>query len=381
MSDGGSLLITRNLPPLRGGMERLNLRLACALSGIGALAVCGPRGCAARLPAGVLVAEVPAERVSRFLIGALPRALSLALRWKPRRVVAGSGLSAPFAWVCARLCHARYIVYLHGLDIVADSPSYRLAWLPFVRRADLALVNSRNTAMLAERAGVARVEILNPGTDFPPLDPKAAAAFRARHGFGTRPLLLSVGRLTPRKGVADFVREVMPAIVRVHPGACLLVIGEDAIHAANVTRGSELQRVRDAADAAGVADSIRFMPHCHEDELIAAYQASDVHVFPVREIPGDVEGFGMVAVEAAANGLPTVAFAVGGVPDAVLEPATGDLVAANDYQAFAEAVARRLAMRGDAGARRATRGAAAQFGWDAFDARLRRLLAVADGRR
>jgi len=325
------------------------------------------------------VAEVPAERLWRFVIGALPRALSLARRRKPVTVIAGSGLSAPFAWACARLCRARYIVYLHGLDIVADSLPYRLAWLPFVRRADLALANSHNTAMLACRVGVARVEILHPGTDFPPFRPDIAQAFRARHDLGARPLMLSVGRLTPRKGLADFVREALPAILRVHPDAHLLVIGEDAVHAAKATLGSELRRVREAAEVAGVAPAIRFMPHCDDNELAAAYQSADVHVFPVRKVPGDVEGFGMVAIEAAANGLPTVAFAVGGVPDAVIEPATGDLVAAGDYSAFAQAVVDRLATRGDNSARQAIRGTAARFGWDAFEARLRELLAGAGG--
>lgn len=374
MPEKGSLLITRNLPPLRGGMERLNLRLAHALAGMGALAVCGPRGSAAELPAGAEVAEVPAERLWRFLIGALPRALLMARRCKPGVVIAGSGLSAPFAWACARLCHARYIVYLHGLDIVADSLPYRLGWLPFVRRADLALANSRNTAALARNAGIERLEILHPGTNFPALQPEVVEAFRARHELGMRPLMLSVGRLTPRKGLAGFVREALPAILGAHPDARLLVIGEDAVHAAKAAPGSELQRVREAAEAAGVASSIRFMPHCDDDELIAAYQSADVHVFPVREIPGDIEGFGMVAVEAAANGLPTIAFAVGGVPDAVLEPATGDLVVPGDFTAFAEAVVRRLATRGDARMRQVTRDAAFRFGWDVFEVRLRELI-------
>ncbi|QIL21432.1 glycosyltransferase family 4 protein [Thermomonas sp. HDW16] len=355
-------------------MERLNLRLAHALADIGPLAVCGPFGCGAELPPDTSVAEVPAERLSRFLVSALPRALSLARSSKPGVVVAGSGLSAPFAWACARLFGARYIVYLHGLDIVTNSTPYRLAWLPFVRRADLALVNSRNTAMLATRAGVAHVEILHPGTDFPPLRPDAVETFRERHGLGARPLMLSVGRLTPRKGLVDFVHKTLPLVLNVYPDARLVVIGDDAVHAAKTEPGSELRRVQEAAEAAGMTGSILFLPHCDDEVLATAYQSADVHVFPVREVPGDVEGFGMVAIEAAANGLPTVAFAVGGVPDAVLEHATGDLIVAGDHEAFARAITHRLETRGDVRARRAIREAAACYGWEVFETRLRRLL-------
>jgi phosphatidylinositol alpha-1,6-mannosyltransferase len=75
-----------------------------------------------------------------------------------------------------------------------------------------------------------------------------------------------------------------------------------------------------------------------EEDLRGAYDASTVHVFPVRDIPGDVEGFGMVAIESAAQGLPTVAFDCGGVPDAVADGISGRLVKAGDYAAFAAAV-------------------------------------------
>lgn len=70
--------------------------------------------------------------------------------------------------------------------------------------------------------------------------------------------------------------------------------------------------------------------------LTAAYQAANVHVFPVLESTDDVEGFGMVAIEAAANGLPTVAFDSGGVADAVIEGKTGRLITAGDYPQMAK---------------------------------------------
>lgn len=145
------------------------------------------------------------------------------------------------------------------------------------------------------------------------------------------------------------------------------------IGAVRAVAGFELQRAREAAEAAGVIDALRFLPHCTDAEFIVAYQVAGLHVPPVRAITGDVEGFGMVAIEAAANGLPTVAFAVGGVPEAVLEATAGDLVMAGDHGAFAAAVAHRFVARGDASVRRIARDVAARFGWDVFEARLRQL--------
>jgi phosphatidylinositol alpha-1,6-mannosyltransferase len=124
-----------------------------------------------------------------------------------------------------------------------------------------------------------------------------------------------------------------------------------------------------------VASSVRFLPHCDDETLSAAYSAADVHVFPVREIPGDVEGFGMVAIEAAAHGLPTVAFSVGGVPDAVIENVTGSLVVPDDYRALADAILFHLDRRDDAASRRACFEAARQFSWDRFGDELERALA------
>ena len=118
------------------------------------------------------------------------------------------------------------------------------------------------------------------------------------------------------------------------------------------------------------------MPPCDDASLSAAYRAANVHVFPVREISGDVEGFGMVAVEAAAHGLPTVAYAVGGVPDAVSDGVSGALVEPGDSAAFADAASRWL--HADNDARAACRVFAERFAWPRFDAEIRRVLAAGD---
>lgn len=367
MSDPGSrprcLLVTRNLPPLLGGMERLNLELARTLSAWGELRVVGPTG-AGNVLAGIPTREVPPSPLSRFITLGTWRALGEARRFRPHVLVSGSGLAAPMMQVASWGGRNRRMVYVHGLDLVAPHPLYRAFWLPAIRRAELVVANSHNTRRLAVSAGVApeRIRILHPGTEIPVLDPAAPERFRTRFDLQGRKVLLSVGRLTARKGLREFVRDALPAIVAAHPDVVLAVVGDEAPHALHREEGSGSAAILEAAEQAGVSASVRYFGRVDESTLEDAYQAADLHVFPVRELDGDVEGFGMVAVEAAVRGLATVGFASGGVPDAVV-PGTGELVAPGDYPAIAVAINRWLQAPYD---KTGCRQAGARFSWSAF---------------
>lgn len=365
------LLITRNLPPLRGGMERLVQRLVQSLADENDVAVVGPNGCAAFLPQQVQTREVAHRSLPRFLFQAARAVRDLARR-DTALVFAGSGLTAPLAWWASRRSRARFVVYLHGLDIVAPSVIYQRCWLPFIRRADLVLVNSRNTRRLAIERGIPpqAIEVLHPGTELSGPDPKARHAFRAAHGLGDQPLMLTVGRLTRRKGLAEFVRLALPAILTRHPDALLLVIGADANDAVRPVSISERARVLRSAEEAGVSAAVRMLLPCDDVMLSAAYRAADAHVFPVIEVPGDVEGFGMVAIEAAAHGLPTIGFRVGGVPDAIVNGVSGSLVEPADYPSFVAQVDYWLALGGQSEVAEQCLAVATSFGWNRFDERL-----------
>lgn len=367
------LLITRNFPPLWGGMERLNWHIADELAREYEVTVVGPAGAAVHAPAGVRVIEVPLRPLWRFLLLAAWRALRAARRSRPAVVLAGSGLTAPMVWLAARLSGTRCIAYVHGLDVIATHPIYRLGWRPFLRRMDRIIANSRHTAALAQGAGVdsGRIAVVHPGVTLPTLDPQARARFRARHGLGEVPLLLSVGRLTARKGLAEFVANALPAIVRQHADAMLVVIGgepADALHGGSTGGAASAQAT---AATTGLQDHLRFLGSATDAELSEAYQASDVLVFPVLDLPGDVEGFGMVAVEAAAHGLPTVAYATGGVVDAVAEEESGSLIPPDDAEGFAAAVLRLLAQPLPV---ERVRSFAERFAWPRFGVAIRRIL-------
>lgn len=379
------LLVTRNLPPLVGGMERLNWHMAEELARHADVHVVGPIGSAALAPAGVLFDEVPLKPLWKFLLHASWRAFRVARRWQPDVVLAGSGLTALSVWFAARTSGARAATYVHGLDLAVRHPVYRALWRPALRHMDRVIANSHATADLARSVGIRpeRLGIVHPGVDLP-AEPAVAevaqgqagelvlADFRERQQLGDRPLLLSVGRLSTRKGLREFVARALPDIVAAYPEALLLVVGDapsDALHAQAQTPAS----IQTAAEQAGIARNLRFLGTITDyRELGAVYRAADVHVFPVRELPGDPEGFGMVAVEAAAHGLPTVAFATGGVVDAVAAGESGCLVANGDYAAFAQAVKRVLGQR--AWLRGPCKAFAAQFAWPRFGERLRQLL-------
>ncbi|WP_211236094.1 glycosyltransferase family 4 protein [Comamonas badia] len=355
-------------------MERLNWHIADELSRHAQVQVIGPQGSAALRPAAVPVVEVPLRPLPRFLLASAWQAVTVARRFKPHIVLAGSGLTAPAAWLVARASGARAHVYLHGLDAAVQHPVYRALWHPAIRHMDGVIANSQPTAELARGLGVAadKIRIIHPGVTLPETPQSVAAlqAFRARHNLGSARLLLSVGRLTTRKGLREFVQRALPAIVQAAPDTVLVVVGEapaDSLHASVQTRPS----IQAVADAAGIGQHLRFLGVItDEQELACAYESAALHIFPVRHLPGDPEGFGMVAVEATAHGLPTIAFATGGIVDAVGEGVSGHLVAPGDYGALASAAVTLLG-EGTAVWQAGCRSFAAQFAWPLLGEKMR----------
>ena len=378
-----ALMISRNLPPLTGGMERLNLHAYLALRPRFQTAVCGPSGVGQFLEEGDAVAEVKVASLSRFLVACQWKSLRLALRLRPRLVYSGSGLTAPATLVAARSVGAQAVCFLHGLDIIANHPVYRRLFLPAIQRQDRILVNSHYTAALAKDAGVCanRIRVVHPGVELPDFSAREPTklAFRERFGLGGRPFLLAAGRLTERKGLGPFIRNSLPEIIQHEPDAVFVVIGGEASQALQHRKGV-MTDIRSAAKEVGLESQVRLLGSVPDAELSQAYFAADVLVFPVLELPGDVEGFGMVAIEAAAHGLRSVAFRVGGVADAIADNVSGWLLEPGDYSGMSRTVIRALDLaraRESAEELEKVRQHAEGFRWEAFDRTLLEALPAA----
>ena len=168
-----------------------------------------------------------------------------------------------------------------------------------------------------------------------------AAARAGDPGFGERTVCLFVGRMIRRKGLAEFLERAWPTVHERLKDAKLVVVGDSPENA--------LVRDRDGAQAivdavAGCPpDSVLFLGAVDNVTLWSCYARADALVFPLIDVKGDVEGFGMVAVEAAAYGTPTVAFAEGGVVDAVADGTSGRLVEPGNYARYADTLIEVLA--------------------------------------
>ena len=196
---------------------------------------------------------------------------------------------------------------------------------------------SRISAALSP-AAAARMVQLTPGVDADVFTPDAdGAAVRARYGLGDRPVVVCVSRLMARKG-QDTLIEAFPALKRRAPDAVLLIVGG----------GPYRKRLEELALASTWREDIVFTGSVPWPELPAHYGAGDVFAMPCRTRRRglDVEGLGIVYLEASATGLPVLAGDSGGAPDTVLPGETGWVVPAG-VGASAELVERLGELLGD----------------------------------
>ncbi|MFD5950786.1 glycosyltransferase family 4 protein [Streptomyces collinus] len=184
------------------------------------------------------------------------------------------------------------------------------------------------SALTPEAAG--RMAQLPPGVDEKTFHPGSGGEeVRARLGLTDRPVVVCVSRLVRRKGQDTLIR-ALPRILAAEPDTVLLIVGG----------GPYEKDLRRLAHETGVASAVRFTGAVPWSELPAHYGAGDVFAMPCRTRRGglDVEGLGIVYLEASATGLPVVAGDSGGAPDAVLDGETGWVVRGGSAQETADRI-------------------------------------------
>ncbi|WP_228146549.1 glycosyltransferase family 4 protein [Acinetobacter sp. ANC 3903] len=330
------LIVTRNLPPLIGGMERLNWHIADELSHENEILLLSHKDAQNTAPQNCNFYGVRLNPLPLFLITAFIKTFLICIFKKPDILFAGSGLTAPIVVFWAKFFRKKSIVYIHGLDIATNHSIYNLLWVPFIRNADQVIVNSTPTQEICERKSISKnkINIIHPGVTFPPLDRDELIIkeLKQTYQLENSKILLSVGRLTKRKALKEFVNLSLPEIINKVPNTKLVIIGDTPSQALNKNLQSKEEILRIAAQH-NIEKHLIFIGNISNEMILSSwFYLADLHVFPVKHILDDPEGFGMVAIEAASHGTPTVAFATGGIIDAVKSNVSGYLIEPENYK-------------------------------------------------
>jgi phosphatidyl-myo-inositol dimannoside synthase len=256
-----------------------------------------------------------------------------------------------------------FACFVHGEDVTTATNSRELRWL--VRRvlhsAEFLVANSRNTERILLDdwdLPTGRVRVLYPGVDTDrfvpaPRDP----IVRRRLGWHDRPVVLTVGRLQKRKGHDKLILALHSVRLAV-PDVLYAIVGD----------GEEREYLQLLAAREGLGEHMQFLGEVADEELIHCYQQCDLFALPNREVGRDIEGFGMVLLEAQACGKPVIAGSSGGTNETMDIPATGRVVGCDTPDDLATLVAEMLSDRdqlrsmGEA----ARAWVCARFEWDAL---------------
>ena len=284
------------------------------------------------------------------------------------------GASAPLGLLAPALRSAgaqRVVATTHGHEVAwAMVPAGRLALRRIGAACDVITYLGEYTRRRLAPAFGAHPQLrrLTPGVDVDAFRPDVdGSVVRARHGLGDRPLIVCVSRLVERKGQDTLIR-ALPQVRSQVPGAALLLVGGGPYH-------DELIRL---AHRCGVAEHVVLTGGVAHADLPAHYAAGDVFAMPcrTRRLGMDVEGLGIVYLEASATGLPVLAGDSGGAPDAVREGVTGYVVNGRDTDAVAVRLAE-LLTDGELRRRMGQAGRAwveSQWQWDGLAAQLGEML-------
>lgn len=310
------LFITRNYPPKVGGLEAYSYHLIKEFE--------------ARETTFKITLSKSKKHLPWFFPYSLLKALYIVQKYSVQHVHLCDGLLSPVGLLLKFLTGVKVTVTIHGLDITYDNQIYQnlIPWC-------LAKLDSLVCVSHSTRDECVRRVIPCPNCTVIPngispdqlyLDqPKNELRRKLENLIGVsiknKKILFTIGHLVKRKGVAWFVKNVMP---RLGDSYLYVVAGE----------GPERRAIQNMVDQYDLQGRVLLLGEISDEDRKLIYNASDIFIMPNITVPGDVEGFGIVALEAGSCGLPVVASDIQGLRDAVIHGKTGYLVEEGDVEGF-----------------------------------------------
>jgi phosphatidylinositol alpha-1,6-mannosyltransferase len=340
-----SLLATFDFPPVRGGISSFMLNIAQTLPPDKLIVLTEKKPISPDYRFRVYRKKLVSH--SRYVLPHwLPLLWSMySLVKKEKIFVIQVGQILPFgtcALILKKILHIPYIIYVYGQDLVIMRHSHRKMKQirSILKNAEAVIGCSHFTKQLAEENGALpqRTHVVYPCPTFHPSQEYNQAEvedFKISHSISGKKILLTVGNLVLRKG-HDMVLKALPEVIKHTPDVVYVITGI----------GPQLRHLQQEVRLRQLEPYVQFWPQVNHQDLQKLYRSCDVFIMPSRILknqsgqPVDVEGFGIVFVEASLFGKPAIGGNSGGVSEAIKNGVTGIIIDPEDSSAIAEAIIR-----------------------------------------
>jgi phosphatidyl-myo-inositol dimannoside synthase len=334
------LVVTWNFPPRRGGMEKLLAGLCHGLRKDHRLLIITSYA-EDRCRDDKYIFRPNNPGLVNFFLYALWKGTLLLRRHSEVTVVfGGSVLVVPIVLFLSMIFRRKAVVQAHGLDLIYRNALYQLVCVRGLKFCDKIIANSAFTASLINhnRGRPDLIAIIPPGVspeNF--LRSVDVQAIKNDYGLQGKQLILFVGRLVRRKGVIEFIENCLVRIVPEFPGVCFIIVGDNP-NDALTHQEDVLGQIQSRVSEMKLDEHVKLLGALDDDAVVDLYRACDIVVLPALAMLDDVEGFGIVLLEAAAAGKPVVTTRTGGITEAVEPDTSGIIIAPEDYESMTESI-------------------------------------------
>lgn len=309
------LYITRKYPPAVGGMENFSYNLYNNFD-------------SDKVEADIISLGKSQKNLVWFLPYAFFRTLFSAHKYDV--IFVGDALLSAIGFFTKLLFpKKKVIVNVFGLDITFKNALYQFYLKLFYGKFDKYISISRETDRTLHKKGIKNSVVITPGVNIHQFEGKSADYNKICKKYNISEndtVLITVGRLVKRKGVNWFIRNVMPELK--DKNIKYLIVGD----------GEDRENIRNSIDELGLQDNVKMLGRVDEKVLNAVYTNADVFIMPNIHVDGDMEGFGLVAVEASLAGLSVVASGIEGIKDAISDGKNGWLLESGNVRQFCDKI-------------------------------------------
>ena len=309
------LFISHAYPPTVGGVENQNFELSIWLGKIAEVKI------------------LANGRGKKFLPIWMPWTLLKCLFVAPKydAILLGNALLAHMGWILKLIYRKPVISVAHGLDFTFDNWIYQKFWMGFfVKNLDKIICVGNETVRVGKEKGIDenKLVFIPNGIDINKFKSDTTRDDLAKfleENLNNKKVLLTSGRLARRKGVAWFVRNVMPKL----PENILYVIAGD---------GVDRENIKNAIAEKNLSHRVKMIGYMGDQVRDMLFHTCDIFMQPNIKIEGDMEGFGLSVIEAAFCGIPVIAANLEGLRDAIKDEQDGFLIETEDTEGYAKKI-------------------------------------------